>query len=57
MWYVSNHTFVVLENIPYSTKGLLIVLMLAFFVKKSVFFGKTSTFTQSNIVRAILENF
>ena len=27
------------------------------FCKKSVFFGKNSTFTQSNIVRAVLESF
>ena len=45
------------SDIPFSTKVVLILLMSAFFCKKSAFFGKNSTFTQSNIVRAILEIF
>ena len=50
-WYVSKHTYVVSENMPVSTKILLILLMSAFF------FGKVSTFTQSSGVRAVLEIF
>ena len=38
-------------------KALLILLMSAFICKKSTFFGKDSTFTQSNSVRAMLEIF
>ena len=47
--------YVVSENIPFGTKTLLILLISTFFCKKSAFFGKNSTFTQSNIVRAVLE--
>ena len=35
----------------FSYETLLILLMSAFFCKKSAFFGQNSTFTQSNIVR------
>ena len=45
------------RNIPFSTKVALILLMSALFCKKSAFFGKNSTFTQSNGVRAMLEIF
>ena len=55
IWQVSTHAYVVSENTPFNTKAFLILLMSAFFRKKSVFFG--STFTQSNIVRAVLESF
>ena len=44
-WYVSTHTYVVSENIPFSTKAILILLNF-----------NVSTFTQSNIVRAVLES-
>ena len=57
IWYVSTHTYAVSENIPFSTKTLLILLMSAFFCKKSVAFGNNSTLTQSNSVRAVLEFF
>ena len=52
-----THTYVVSENILFSTKALLILLMSVFFCKKSVLSGQYSTFTQSNSVRAILEMF
>ena len=57
VWYVSKHKYVVSENMPVSTKILLILLMSAFCSKKSAFFGKISTFTQSSGVRAVLEIF
>ena len=40
-----------------STKALLILLMSAFILKKSAFLGENSTFTQNNIVKAVLEIF
>ena len=51
-WYVSTHTYVVSDNIPFRTKALLILLM-------SAFFGKNSTFTQSNsvVVPSVLVTF
>ena len=45
------------NEIPFSTKALLILLMSAFFCKKPAFFGKNSIFTQSNSVRAVLDIF
>ena len=55
---LSTHTYVVSENIPFSTKALLALLISAFFfTKKSVFFGQNSTSTQSNSVRVVLEIF
>ena len=39
------------------TKTLLILLVSAFFCKKSVFFGQNNTFTQSNCVKAMIEIF
>ena len=55
------HTYVAFAffftYLPFSTKALLILLMLAFFLQKSAFFGKNSTFTRSNSVRAVLEIF
>ena len=57
IWHVRTHTYIVLENIPFSTKVLLILLMSVYFCKKSVFSGNNSTYTQSNIVRAVLEIF
>ena len=42
----------------FCTKGLLILLMSAFFAQKSVFYGKNITFTNITfIVRAALEIF
>ena len=52
-----THTYVVSENIPFSTKAVLILLMSAVFLQKIAFFGENSIFTQSNIVRAVLEIF
>ena len=45
-----THTHVVSEDMPFSTMALIILLM-------STFFGKNSTFTQSNSVTAVLEIF
>ena len=50
IWHVSTNTYVVSENIPFSTKAVLILLM-------SIFFAQNSTFTQSNSERAALEVF
>ena len=44
-----TNTYTVSENIPFSTKTSLILLMSAFFCKKSAFFGKINTFTQSKV--------
>ena len=41
IWYVSTHTYVVLENIPFSTKNPLILLISAFFASKIVPLLKT----------------
>ena len=57
IWHASTHTWVVSENIPFSTKTLSNLLMLAFFSKKSAFFGQNNTSTQNNSVRAVLEMF
>ena len=55
---VSAHKYVVLENIPFSTRALLILLMSAFSLQKNQpFFGQNSTFTQSTSVRAALKIF
>ena len=48
IWYVDTHTYLVSENIPFSTKAHLILLMPAFFCKISLCFGRNSIFTQSN---------
>ena len=56
-WHVSTHTYVVTENIPFITNPLLTLLTSAFFSKKSAFYGQNSTFTRSNIVRAVLRVF
>ena len=55
--YVSTRPYVDSEIIPFSTKAPLILLTSAFFCEKSAFFGKNSTFTQSNNVTAVLEIF
>ena len=39
MWYVSTCTYLVSEYIPFSTEALLILLMSAFFCKKSTVLG------------------
>ena len=57
MRYVSTNRYVVLENISFSIKALLILLMSALFSNKSAFFGKNSTFTLRNSVKAVLETF
>ena len=53
MRYVSTHIYLASENIPFSFKASLILLMSAFFFPKMCIFGKNSTFTQSNNVRAV----
>ena len=50
---VSKYTYVFLENVPFSIKTFLILLMSAFFAKNQHFFGKNSIFTQSNSVKAV----
>ena len=40
IWHVKTHTYLVSENIPFSAKVLLILLMSAFFWNKSAFFAK-----------------
>ena len=40
-----------------STNAIIILLMSAFFAKKIAFFGQNITFTESNIVSAVLELF
>ena len=57
IWYIGTHPYTVLENITFSTKTLLILLIPAFFVKNWAFFCKTSTFSQSNSVGAVLDIF
>ena len=53
-----RNVYVVSETILFDTKALLILLMSAFlFLQKISIFGKNNTFTQSNIVRAVLEIF
>ena len=54
---VSTHSYVVSENMLFSTKSHLILLMSAFFCKKSALCSQNSTFTQTNIVRAALRFF
>ena len=55
--YISTHTHVISGNIPFSTKTFLIFLMSGVFCKKSAFFEKNSTFTQSISMRAVSEIF
>ena len=57
IWYVSTHTFVVSENIPFSTKNPLILMISIFFAKNQQLLVKNSTFTQNNGMRAVLEVF
>ena len=57
IWYVSTYTYVVSENLPFSTNTTLVFVMSAFFCKTSAFFTKNSPFTRSNIMRAVLEIF
>ena len=53
IWYISTNTFVVSENIPFSTEALLIWLMSAIFGQKINIFWQNGTFTQSNSMRAV----
>ena len=57
IWYINTHTHIVSENVHSSTKTPIILLISAFFLQKSAFFGKNSTFTQSNSMRVVLEIF
>ena len=43
MWHASIHTYLVSENIPFSTNTRLILPMSVFFCKKSAIFGQNST--------------
>ena len=52
IWHLSTDPYVILEDIPFSIKTLLILLMSAFICEKLAFFGQNSTFTESNNVRA-----
>ena len=45
------------ENINFSTKTPLILLISVFFCKKSIFFVTNGTVTQSNSMRAVLDIF
>ena len=55
IWYVSSHTHLFLEHIPFSTTICLILLASAFFAKNQDFLDKNSTFTQNNSMEAVLE--
>ena len=60
IWCVSTNTYGVPENTLCSTKALLISLNVDVNIslaRNLHFFDKNSTFTQSNIVRAVLEIF
>ena len=57
MCYVSTNPYLVSQNIPVSTKTLLILMMLAFSHKNLAFFCINSTLTRSNSVKALLEIF
>ena len=50
---VSTYTYVFLENVPFSTKTFLILLMSAIFAKTQHFFGKNRIFAHSNSVKAV----
>ena len=39
-WHVRKNPYLVSENMPFSTKALLILLMSAFFRKQLAFFGQ-----------------
>ena len=45
------------ENMLFSTKALLILLLSTFLAKSHTFFGQTSSFTQRNNMRSMLEIF
>ena len=45
----------VLGSIHFSTKNTLILLISAWFGTESAFFGKNTTLTQRNSIRAVLE--
>ena len=55
--HVTTQAHVTSEKIPFSTKAHLILLMPVSFYKKSGNFDQSRTFTQNNIVRAMLEIF
>ena len=38
IWYICTHTYVISENIPFTTRTSLILLMPAFFSEKSTYF-------------------
>ena len=53
---LSTHWYEVSENIPFTIKASLTLLVSVFFLQKmTVILGQNSTFTQSNSVRAVLE--
>ena len=45
------------QNMLFSTKTLLILLLSAFIANSQAFFGQTSSFTQRNNMRSMLEIF
>ena len=53
-WYLSTYIYIVSQNIPFRSNALLILLMSVLSSRKT---GNNSTFTQSKIVRAVLEFF
>ena len=57
VWYVSTHIYVVLENIPFSTKVFLISLISAFLCKNSGFFGKISPFLSKQLCESYFRNY
>ena len=57
VWYVSTYVHAFLENIPFSTKTPLILLISAFFAGILRNFPKNGIFTQSNSMKAVLEIF
>ena len=56
-WHVNTRTYLISENIAFSTKTPLILLSTFFFPRNSAIFGKNSNSTQSNSMRAVLEIF
>ena len=57
VWCVSTRTYLFSENTSLSTSIPFIFLISVFFWKNSPLIGKSSTFTQSNSMKALLEIF
>ena len=54
---LSIHAYVISEYTAFNTETPITLLISTFLCKKSESFGKNSTFTQSNSMRAVLEIF